>query len=229
MSHQSYATCDADLDGVNASNIPDVSSYIPCADCRSVQDFPEDFVAMASNYLFHTPQGVSAVGAYAGSAGLSSLTFPVCSEDHGQCATATFTMRFNYINVPIAGEVIPVSTGVRDHVTRIMDSGGNVTEVRSEIPDSNPVFDIPTDNGRDTISDGECRENNGEERDGGGDSGSNDNGNGGGPGGGAENGSGGGGGTGAGGAQTGSGGSGGGVICHTTMTDNEIILTCRLV
>lgn len=168
--HHAEANCTADMDGIQRSNVADISSYAPCQHCRSAQDFAKDFLAQASNFVFHTDQGLSALGTSAGTLGNGALIFPVCSEDHGQCMTASVTMQMNFVEIPFLGEIRAVPLGVRSYTIRVTDAGGNSIQTTAgpvDPPysaDAPPEYLIPGDDKPDTIPDGQCRTNTGHER-----------------------------------------------------------------
>lgn len=176
LAQQSYANCTPDLQGVQSSNVSDISSFVSCDGCRSVQDFPQDFRAAASNFVFHDEAGLSALGTSAGTLGNGALIFPICSEDHGQCMTASVSIRMNFVEIPFLGEFRAIPLGVRNHTVRVTDAAGNISEITSlsaDPPysaDAPPVYTVPGDTAPDTIADGECQTNTGQNRPSGNDS-----------------------------------------------------------
>lgn len=156
-------TCEPDMNGVSPSNSPQMTTYIRCSECRSAQDFAQDFVAHASNWVFYNSQGQAALAAYAGSGqGAPPLTFPMCS-DHGQCVTLRVSIQWEYIDLPIPGIGPTTIPTVPSSITiRATDVGGNTRqEVFYTGPAPNPHFHVPTDSTDDTIPDGACRRSNG--------------------------------------------------------------------
>lgn len=222
LTQHSYANCSPDFEGVQSSSSSGVSSFVPCEGCRSAQDFKQDFIARTTNYVFHTSQGLAALGSSVGSGSGSPLTFPVCSTDHGQCVTATVSVDFNYITVPIAGINIPIPMGVKDYTTRVTDAGGNYAEITSQSADAPPVYLIPADTTADSIADGECKTNTGQDRSNNSDSNNDGNTDGG------NSGGGGGGGTYFGGGRYLGGGGGGSSRprCWSEDRGDEIVVTC---
>lgn len=159
--------CPNDMTGTFHEGHWAMQDFITCTDCREVNQYPDDFRNQLWNwtltgdggfiYDYYMNRSVSTFGS-------EQLSIPICNAA-GQCATGTFTVYFNVINIGIGNASVPINTSVNSMTIRITQANGDST-TDTFLPDQREAgaLPIPSDSSGGLLGPDDCLNNDGTER-----------------------------------------------------------------